>query len=197
MIQVSGAAYRLSAFALLISCATALAQQPDDVSFEADSVFLDLRGGGSVFAGLTVTDGTITINAAEGTTTSVNGDNGVWELRGGLRAAIDTTTLTAGSGTLRFADGRFTEIELRGDPVTLEGSVGGESRQFRLTAGRITYDGTGRVLTVSEGAVFVSDGLEVRNCSWTYDLSDRSVQAIAETSGKCIATVTMNRASVE
>ena len=143
MSQVNRAAYRLSAFVLLILCATALAQRPDGVSFEADSVSLDLRGSGSVFTGLTVTDGTITINAAEGATTSDNGD--LWELRGGLRVALDTATLTADRGTLRLADGRLSEIELLGDPVTLDGPVGGESRQLRLTAGRIAYDGTRRV----------------------------------------------------
>ena len=195
MIQVNGAAYRLSVFVSLILSATASAQQPDGVSLEADSVSFDLRGGGSVYTGLTVTQGTITINAAEGAITSDNGD--LLELRGGLRVAIDAATLTADRGTLRFADGKLTEIELLGDPVTLDGPVGGQSRQLRLTAGRIAYDGTRRVLRVSEGVVFVSDGLEVKNCSWTYDLSDKSVQAVAEGSSKCTATVAMNRTSVE
>lgn len=185
-------AYRTSAFALLALCATAIAQEPDGVSFEADSVSFDLRGSGGVYTGLTLTDGTINISAAEGTT-SANGDNRLWELRGGLRIAVDMATLAAERGTLQSADGRFTEIELLGEPVTLEGLAGGEQRQFRLTAGRIAYDGTRRVLTMSEGAVFVSDGLEVRNCSWTYDLTDKSVQAIAETSSKCRATVAMKR----
>lgn len=192
MIQVNGTVYRLSAFMLLISCA--VAQEPG-VSFEADSVSLDLRGTGNIFTGLTVTDGSITINAAEGESTGDNRD--FWELRAGLRVAIDTATLTADSGTLRFADGKFTEIKLLGDPVTLEGLVGSEKRQFRLAAGRIEYDGTRRVLRVSEGAVFVSDGLEVRNCSWTYDLSERSVEATAETTGRCVATVATSRTSVE
>jgi hypothetical protein len=131
MIRVNGAAFRPSACALLFLCATALAQQPDGVSFEADSVSFDLR--------------------------------------------------------------RFTEIEFLGDPVTLEGTAGGEARKFRLTAGRIAYDGARQVLQASDGAVFASDGLEVRNCSWTYDLSDKSVHAVAETSSKCTATVVLNR----
>jgi lipopolysaccharide export system protein LptA len=177
---------------LLFLCATVLAQQPDGVSFEADSVSLDARGS-SVFTGLTVADGTVTLNAAEGTTTGEDGDSRLVDLRGGLTIAIDTATLAADSGTLRIADGRFTELELLGDPVTLEGTAGGESRQFRLTAGRIAYDGARRVLQVSDGAVFVSDGMEVRNCSWTYDLSDKSVQAVAETSSKCTATVALKR----
>ena len=111
---------------MLFLCATVLAQQPDGVSFEADSVSFDLRGS-SVFTGLTVTDGAVTISAGEGTTTSQDGDNGLWELRAGLHIAIDAATLAADSGTLRFADSRFTEIELRGDPVTLEGTAGGEA----------------------------------------------------------------------
>jgi lipopolysaccharide export system protein LptA len=183
-------------FMFFLLCATALAQQPDGISLDADSVSLGLRGTGNVFTGLTVTDGSVTINAAEGKSTGDNGD--LWELRGGLSVASDTVTLTAESGTIRVADGKFTAIELLGDPATLDGPVGDESRQLHLTAGRIAYDGMRRVLTVSEGAVFVSDGLEVRNCSWTYDLSDKSVQSRAEeTSGKCQATVEMNRASAK
>jgi hypothetical protein len=142
-----------------------------------------------------VTDGAVTISAGEGTTTSQDGDNGLWELRAGLHIAIDAATLAADSGTLRFADSRFTEIEFLGDPVTLEGTAGGEARKFRLTAGRIAYDGARQVLQASDGAVFASDGLEVRNCSWTYDLSDKSVHAVAETSSKCTATVVLNRTS--
>lgn len=192
MIRLNGAAFRPSACALLLFCASALAQESDGISFEADSVSFDPRGN-SVFTGLIVTDGTITISAAEGTATSKDGGNSLWELRAGLSIAIDAATLVADSGTLRSADGRFTEIELLGAPVTLEGKAGNEARQFRLTAGRIAYDGTSRVLQASEGTVFVSDGLEVRNCNWTYDLSDNSVQAVTETSSKCAVTVPLNR----
>jgi lipopolysaccharide export system protein LptA len=192
MIRVNGAAFRPSACALLFLCATAPAQQPGGVSIEADSMSFDGQGN-SVFKGLTVTDGTFTISAEEGTTTSQNGGSGLWELRAGLRIAIDAATLAADSGTMRAAGGRFTEIEFLGAPVTLEGTAGGDSRQFRLTAGRIAYDGTRGVLQASEGVVFVSDGLEVRNCNWTYDLSDKSVQAVAETASKCAATVALKR----
>ena len=191
MIRVNGAAIRPSACALLFLCATALAQT-DGVSFQAAAMSFDLRGN-SVYTALTVTDGTLTISAAQGTATSQDGANGLWELRAGLSIAIDGATLAADSGTLRASDGRFTEIEFLGAPVTLEGTAGGESRQFRLTAGRIAYDGTRGVLQASEGVVFVSDGLEVRNCNWTYDLSDKSVQAVAETASKCAATVALKR----
>lgn len=195
MIRVSEAAYRRSAFVVLVSCATALAQPPEQgVSVEADSV--SFGRGGSVYTGLTVTDGTVTINAAEGTTTSGNSDDGVLDFRRGLRITIDLATLSADSGTLRFADGGITQVELRGDPVTLDASTGSGARPFHLTAGRISYDGALRVLTASEGAVFASDGMEVRNCSWTYDLSDKSVQGLAETDSKgCTASIA-KRASV-
>lgn len=195
MFQMNGTTLRLSGCSLLVCCATALAQQPDGFSFDADSVSLDLRGRGRVFTGLTVTDGTITIDAAEATTTGDSSD--AWELRNGLRITIDVVTLIADSGTLRVADGEITAIELLGDPVTLDGPVGGEPRQLRVTAGRIAYDGMLRVLTASDGAVFVSDGLEVKNCNWTYDLSDQSVHATAETSSKCRATAAVNRAPRE
>ena len=105
MIRLNGTAFRPSACALLLFCATALAQQPDGISFEADSVSFDPRGS-SVFTGLIVTDGTITISAAEGTATSKHGGNGLWELRAGLSIAIDAATLVADSGTLRSAEDR-------------------------------------------------------------------------------------------
>jgi hypothetical protein len=193
MIRVNGAAFRPGACALLFLCATTLAQQPDGVSFEAASVSFDARGN-SVFSKLTVADGTVTLTAAEGTTTSEDGDNRRVDLRGGLTIAIDSATLAADSGTLRIADGRFTELELLGAPLTLEGQAGeGEARRFRLTAGRIAYDAARRLLQASEDVVFVADGLEVRNCNWTYDLSNKSVQAVTETSSNCAVTVPLNR----
>ncbi len=138
-----------------------------------------------------MTDGAMSVNAAEGTHTSA-GSDGVWDVRVGLRITIDVATLTADSGTLRYRDGKFTQVELLGTPVTLDGSVGNPSRPFRLTAGRISYDGAQRLLTASD-AVFASDGMEVRNCSWTYDLSDKSVQGLAEANSKCRASVPVNR----
>ena len=181
------------ALALVGPCSTALAQQPA-VSLEAESVSLNLQGGGSVYTGLTLTDGVVTIDAAEGVNTSAN--EGLWELRG-LRIALETVTLTADTGTLRLAGGKVAELELIGGPATLDGTVGGDSRQLRLTAGRIAYDAARRVLRVSESAVFASDGLEVRDCSWTYDLSDKSVEAIPEGTSKCVATVTLDTGSEE
>lgn len=145
-----------------------------------------------MFAGLAVTDGAISVNAAEGTTTS-EGNDGTWDFRGGLRITIDAATLTADRATLRYVDGRFTYVELLGEPVTLDGLAGSGSRSFRWTAGRITFDGAKRVLAASEGAVFTSEEMEVRNCRWTYDLSDKSVQGVGETDRKCTAAVVLNR----
>src|SRR5882672_11760313 len=113
------AKYWRNALWVVMSCTGAAAQQASrDVSFEADSVSLDLQGGNSVFKGLTVSDGTLMIYAKEGTTTRSERGDGVWEFRGGLRLTVDTATLTANRGTLRFADGRFVQAELLGDPAT-------------------------------------------------------------------------------
>src|SRR5687768_3829268 len=190
------AAWRWSSLVVLVACATASGQQPErGVSVDADSVFLDLRNGGSVYKGLAVTDGVISVVAGEGTTTS-EGDDGVWRFRGDLRITIDVTTLTADSGTFRYTDGKFTDFELLGAPLTLDGSTGTGSRPFRLTAGRTMYDGAQQLFTASEDVVFVSNGMEIRNCRWTYDLSDKSVQGLAEGERKCTADLVVNRPSL-
>jgi lipopolysaccharide export system protein LptA len=188
MVRPSKAApYRWGVF-VLVASTTAFAQQPEQgVSVEADSVSFDLGKGVSVYTRLAVTDGVVNVDAAEGTTTS-EGANGIWDFRNGLRITIDAATLTAESGTLRYTDGRFTQVELLGTPVTLDGSTGSGSRPFRLTAGRISYDGQG-LLTASNDAVFASNGMQIRNCSWIYDLSDKSVQGLAEADRKCTADV--------
>jgi hypothetical protein len=196
IVRAGEAAWRCSSSAVLIACATAWAQGPErGVSFEADSAYLDLRSGGSVFKGLAVTDGVISVVAAEGTTTS-EGDDAVWHFRAGLSITIDVTTVTADSGTFRYVDGRFTEFELLGAPLTLDGSTRTGSRPFRLTGRRISYDGARQLFTASEGVVFASNGMEIRNCSWTYDLAHKSVQGLAEGERKCTADVVVNRPSV-
>ena len=196
-VRVSEGGPRWGALLAIISCVDAFAQQPEQaVSVEADSVFLDLQRGGNVFTGLTVTDGAVSIDAAEGVRTS-EGDDGVWDFRAGLRVTIDVATLTADSGTLRDTGGKFTQVELLGAPVTLDGAAGSPPRPFRLTAGRISYDEAHRVLTASEGALFASDGLEVRDCRWMYDLSERSVTGVAEGDRKCAASVVVDRPSAQ
>jgi lipopolysaccharide export system protein LptA len=194
MTRTRKARYRWGALVLIFSAALAQ-EQEQGVTFEADSASVDLRTGGSLFTGLAVTDGAVSVNAMEGTHTS-EGDDGVWDVRGGLRISIDVATLTADAGTLRYTDGVFSEVELLGTPVTLDGSAGSGSRPFRLTAGRISYDGARQRLTASEDVVFASNGMEIRNCSWTYDLSDKSVQGLAEADDKCNASVPIGRRDV-
>ena len=186
MVRPSTAVSNRCGALVLIASATAFAQQPEQgVSVEADFVSFDLRRGGSVYTGLAVTDGIVKVDAAEGTITS-EGAAGVWDVRNGLRMTIDAATLIADSGTLRYTGGKFTQVELLGTPVTLAGLTG--SRPFRLTAGRISYDGQG-LLSASGDAVFASNGMEIRNCSWTYDLFKKSVQGLPQADRKCIASM--------
>jgi hypothetical protein len=130
------------------------------------------------------------INAAEGTTRSIEIGRGMWEFRGGLRITVDAAVLTASSGTFQYANGRLIQGELLGGPVTLDASAGSESRRFHVTAGRIAYDGLQQILTASQSAVFSSsDGVELEKCSWVYELGTRTMRGSSETESACTGRV--------
>jgi lipopolysaccharide export system protein LptA len=172
-------------FFLLLSGSSVLAQKGEDITFKADSVSFDLQLGQSVYQRLTLSDSHISIDAAEGTTRSLEGGGGVWELRGGLRVTVDGAVLTANSGTFRYASGRLTQGELLGSPATLDAATGSEPRPFHVTAGRIAYDALQRILRVSEGAVLSSEEVELEKCSWVYDLGARTMQGSSDTDSPC------------
>jgi hypothetical protein len=62
-----------AAIFLILSGSPVIAQQPDKgMSFKADSVSLDLQQGRSIYQRLTVSDGHMSINAAEDFMSMVN-----------------------------------------------------------------------------------------------------------------------------
>jgi lipopolysaccharide export system protein LptA len=190
--------FGLSALGLVMSWTAGLAQQPErTISFEAESASFDLRRGNSVFRRLSVSDGSVTIHAAEGTTTGNEANSGTLSFWDGVRVTINAGTLTADSGVFRFSEGQLGQGELVGDPVAFETRGEADDAAFHGTAGRIEYDGAQRTLSASDGASLTFGGTELTNCNWTYNFDDESAAAVAEGDGTCLARITKGTESLD
>jgi lipopolysaccharide export system protein LptA len=178
----------LGAFAVATVAAAAGQETSPDVSVEADSVFFDARGN-SVFSDLSVSDGTVSIRAREGVATRSELEAGTWQFKGEVEITFATAMLLADSATFRFAAGRLIEGEVLGRPAAFEASPAEGRMPFSGTAGFISYDRSRGLLTAREGATFAYDDTQVRNCNWTYSLSDGAFSGFANDDDKCVVSI--------
>lgn len=172
-----------------MSHAAAGQETTPEVSFEAESVFYDARKGSSVYKGLSVSDGTVSISANEGVATRNERDEGTLEFSGAVEVTFESSVVSADSATFRFAAGRLTEGEVIGRPAEFETSATEGPRSIRGTAGRISYDRSQGVLSARDGVSFAYDATTVRNCNWTYSLNDGAFSVFSADDAKCAVSV--------
>ena len=185
----------LGAFAFATAGAVSGQDADRDLAFEAASVAFD-ENGGSVFRQLRVTDGTISITASEGTLTESKGAERTLQFVGSVEIQFARAMLSADRATFRFADGQLTEGEMIGSPLAFETAPTENRTAFHGTAGRIFYDRSKGVVTAGEGASFAYANMRVRNCNWTYSLTDGTYSAVANDEDKCVASITRANAGV-
>jgi lipopolysaccharide export system protein LptA len=185
--------HRFGALCVIAACFAAVGQGSlPSLSVEADSVTFDLRSNSSVSKDITISDGRIRIEAGEGRSTGGQaGDGGSWELRGGVRVAIDSARLSGDAATFRYSGGQVTFGEITGDPVEFE-SPGATAMAVRGTAGKISFDREQAVLAATGNASFVMGAQEVA-CDWTFNLVDRTASGSGEGDDKCVVRIPIRR----
>ncbi|HET7608215.1 MAG TPA: hypothetical protein VFL84_06025 [Gammaproteobacteria bacterium] len=183
---------RLCALCAIAACFAAMGQGPQpSLSVEADSVTFDLRSNSSVSKDVTISDGRVRIEAGEGRSTGGETGDGSWELRGGVRIAIDSARMSGDAATFRYSGGQVTFGEITGDPVEFE-SPGATATAVRGTAGKISFDRAQAVLAATGNASFVMGAQEV-DCDWTFNLVDRTASGSGEGDDKCVVRIPIRR----
>ena len=183
---------RFGALYLLVTCAAAVGQQsPRELTLAADSMSVDLQSGSSVYKGLLLSDGTVSIEAAEGTS-AVSAKSGQWRLRGGVKITFDGAVVSADNADFQFSAGRITAGEVLGNPVTFTGSAADDA-DVQGTADRIVYDGLTGMLSASGNTSFVWEGQTVDNCDWIYRLNEKMASWVSDSDGKCVMRIAVQR----
>lgn len=149
-------------------------------SFEFDFFSVDAQSNRGEFKGLTITNGTITLAADEATANQVDFEMSEWELRGHVRIAIDSATITASRATFAFADGALVSGELTGQPATLEDSIPAKNETVRATAERISYDNVGQIARMQGDASLTTGTTQMTGCDILYDLRGGTMDSGSE-----------------
>ena len=164
--------------AVLHGPATLLAQDAAEAprSFTAafDRLSLDLRNNESIYTNVAVTDGSITINALEGTTDETSFENSRWRFAGSVRVAVESAVLTAASATFIFSEGKLLSGELLGAPVEITDFIDEQQTTVRGTAERIVFDNEGQTAALYGEATLTLGSNEYSGCDLIYHLADRT-----------------------
>lgn len=183
--------------ALLISCATATAQeaagalskQAQDlrsempIMIDADSSEFDYAAGRLVFNGLRLDQGNLGIRADTAETDELDFNEGEWSFTGNVVVEADNTKLECDSALLSFKDHELIGATLRGEPARFEQPTADSNGINSGAANEIVFDMEAGTLTLTGDARF-SDGVnEVSGDLITYDMTRGRLTAGAGESG--------------
>ena len=167
-----------SATVLLALAASPAGSQPadDGRAFSAtfDTVSIDLRQDRSIYTNVRITDGEVTISAAEGTTSESSFEDGEWTLSGGVRVVYESAELTADSATFVVEQGELLHGELIGAPVLIRDYIEERSAEVVGTAEIIRIDKTEETASLLGEATLSVDTNEYSGCDMVYRLVERT-----------------------
>lgn len=139
-----------------------------------DSLSLDLRSNRSIYTNVRLTDGNVTITAAEGTTDETSFEDSQWQFAGGVSISVDSTTLRAGSASFLFRNGALERGELAGEPVELTDFLEDRQLTVRGTAERIVFDNETRTAALYGQATLALGANEYSGCDLIYHLEEKT-----------------------
>jgi lipopolysaccharide export system protein LptA len=172
-----GSFHRL-ALALALGPFTALTQPAAEAprSFTAgfDSLSLDLRSNKSIYTNVRITDGSVTITAAEGSTDETSFEDSQWQFAGGVSITVASAVLRAESATFLFRNGALLHGELDGGPVEISDFVAEQQLTVRGTADHILFDNTTQTAALNGRATLALGANEYSGCDLVYHLSEKT-----------------------
>ena len=163
----------------LLACGAAAApyntQAP--INLEAASSDFDYRNNTLVFKRVRITQGQLTVEAAEANATGLEFANASWTLKGDVRITVPDGKLTANDAVVSFRDNQIARAEVRGKPASFEQRLKESGQLARGRADTIEYDVRNGTVQLS-GDAWLSDGQnEIRGSTLIYDIARQRVAA--------------------
>jgi lipopolysaccharide export system protein LptA len=163
----------------LLACGAAAApydtQAP--INLEAASSDFDYRNNTLVFKRVKITQGLLTVEAAEANATGLEFANASWTLKGDVRIAVPDGKLAADDAVVSFRDNQIARAQVNGRPATFEQRLQESGQLARGRADAIEYDVRNGTVQLS-GDAWLSDGQnEIRGSTLIYDIARQRVAA--------------------
>lgn len=154
------------------------------IDLDASFSEFDRRNNRLVFRQLTITQGTLAIQADEATANPADFEHSTWVFTGNVRIQSDTTRATGNRAELEFRDNRLLVAQLSGAPARFSQAAGAGRTATEGGAQHLAYDlGAGTIELTTDA--FLSDGKnEIAGDRIAYDLKREVVTAGAGDGGQ-------------
>lgn len=169
----------LALLGTLLACGAAAAPHDTQapINLEAASSDFDYRNNTLVFRRVRITQGELTVEAAEANATGLEFANASWTLKGDVRITVPDGKLAANDAVVTFRDNQIARAEVHGKPASFEQRLKENGQLARGRADAIEYDVRNGTVQLS-GDAWLSDGQnEIRGSTLIYDIARQRVAA--------------------
>jgi len=164
---------------VLLACGASAApyDKQAPINLEAASSDFDYRNNTLVFRQIRITQGQLTVEAAEASATGLEFSNAQWILKGDVRITVPDGKLAASDAVVSFRDNQIARATVRGAPASFEQRLKENDQLARGRADVIEYDVRNGTVQLS-GDAWLSDGQnEIRGTMLIYDIARQRVAA--------------------
>jgi lipopolysaccharide transport protein LptA len=172
-VQALGAAL---AFAFAPAVA-APAASTEPINLEAASSDFDYRNGRLQFKRVRITQGDMSVEAAEASATGLEFENSEWRFNGDVRIRVRGGELESSEATVAFRNNEIVRARAVGAPARFRQVSTDPKKRAQGHASTIEYD-VGASTVQLNGAAWLSDGQnEIRGSTLIYDIGRERVRA--------------------
>ncbi len=147
-----------------------------DLLLDSASMTIDRKTNLFHLRGPRITQGNMTIQADEASTTGVDfNERSEWRFTGHVRINVDSALLEADSAVFTFDADRLARGELDGHPAALTDHSTAHKEPVRGGANKLIYDSGAHTLRMSGHAWINKGQAEIQSCDLIYDFNDERV----------------------
>lgn len=147
------------------------------INLEAASSDFDYKNNALLFRRVTITQGTMQVEAEEARANGLNFENSEWNLSGAVRIRVPDGNLSSGEARITFRDNELSRAVVRGSPASFEQRLKSDQQLARGRASAIEYDVQAGTVRLT-GKAWLSDGRnEIRGDTLIYDIGQQRVVA--------------------
>ena len=162
---------------------------------EAHSTEIDARKNRLLLHSVTITQGTLRVDAGEAAATGLNFDNSQWQLWGDVHIKMEKGSLTSDKADVTFANNQIARAVINGAPASFEQTLDEPPQTARGRANTIEYDVGNGTVRLTQNA-WLSDGNnELSGDVLVYDVRSERVVANAPANSDGRVRITINPGS--
>jgi lipopolysaccharide transport protein LptA len=153
------------------------ATSTEPINLEAASSDFDYRNGQLQFKQVRITQGDMSVEAAEANATGLEFENSEWRFKGDVKIKVRGGELESNEATVAFRNNEIVRARVVGSPARFRQVSDDPKKRAQGRASTIEYD-VGASTVQLNGSAWLSDGQnEIRGSKLVYDIGRERVRA--------------------